>query len=210
MKVPAIIASSVICLALGMALGVGAMLLFGENFGYYYDPHAAKAGAAAPGGDDAKARMPAGGKGGPPGFAGKGPPGGKGGPPGGFGGKGGGKGGKGGFKEPSNRAQLANLVNKLDLLARQPSLKLDDAQKSKVLELLKGLEEPEELADDDAKKRLDGLLEIVEKEKATMEAVGFRWPGSGFQLPVDEPNPFKAEANRASLQSLQKQLGKSK
>ena len=62
------------------------------------------------------------------------------------------------------------------------------------------------LTDEEAKKRLDALLEIVKDDRATMEAAGYRWPGSGGGFggggAKDQPNPFTTEANRNYLKSL--------
>jgi hypothetical protein len=56
---------------------------------------------------------------------------------------------------------------------------LDDDQKAKVQEQLKGLESMEELTAEEAKTRLDALLAIVEDQRETLEAAGYRWPGGG-------------------------------
>jgi hypothetical protein len=72
---------------------------------------------------------------------------------------------------------------------------------------LKGLDEPKELSNDDAKKKLDALLEILKDQKDTLEAAGF----TGGRVPVppaDAPNPFAEDANKQHLKSLEEQLAK--
>ncbi len=132
-------------------------------------------------------------------------------------GMGGGKmggGGMGGFRGPSAKAQLASLVTKLSLLSGKPlALSLSDDQKKKVAEQVQKIEEPAELADEEAKKRLDALLDVLKDQRVMLEAVGYRWPsegGGGFRPPADSPNPFKDEKNAASLKSLREQLSTAK
>src|SRR5436309_1468511 len=108
-KVPIIVVSSLLCLAVGAAGGVGAMVLFG----YYWAPQP-QAAANPPDGVTPGKMMMGGQGGGPPGgmmMGGKG-----GGPPGGMaGGKGGGPpGGMFGGAGGSPKTQLVSLVNKLD------------------------------------------------------------------------------------------------
>src|SRR5262245_52084480 len=179
-KVPAIIVCSLICLAVGVAGGVFGM----TYFGYQTRPNDSP---------EAKVDLPGGGGkgGGPPGgMMGGGAPGG---PPGGmmggggmFGGKGGGKGGGfggglgGGGKGPISKPQWPTLVSKIDLIAAKPIvLTLTGEQQTKILEHLKGLQELEELTEEDAKTRMDAILEIVGDQKVALEAVGFRAGGGG-------------------------------
>lgn len=193
-KVPAIIASSVICLALGVGAGIGTMLVFGYHLG------------AKPADDQAQAQggAPMGSPGGsmPPGM----------GAPGGSGAAG--RGGPGGGRGPSPKVQLASLVTKLDQISAKPiKLELNDEQKKKIDEQLHGLDQADELSDEDAKKRLDALLEVVKDQRPTLEDAGYRWPGQGggFRPPADPPpNPFKDDANRQHLKSLEEQLTKGK
>ena len=208
-KVPIIVVSSLLCLALGAAGGVGAMVLFG----YYWAPQ--PQAAANPPDGVTPGKMMMGGQGGPPGGMMMGAKGG--GPPGGMaGGKGGGPPGGmfGGAGGPSPKTQLVSLVTKLDLLTQKPpTLHLDGKKQDQLREQLQGLDEMEELADADAKKRVEAILEIVESEKATLQAVGFNWPGAGGGFKgkgKDVPNPFKEEPNSKALTSLQKKLEKSK
>jgi hypothetical protein len=122
---------------------------------------------------------------------------------------GGGMGGRG----PSARNQLAALVAKLDQLTGKPlAVQLSDEQRAKLREQLEGLDAKDELSDDDAKKRLDAVLDIVKDDRETLEAAGYRWPGQqgGFRPPADTPNPFKEGQNAQHLKSLHEQLAKGK
>jgi hypothetical protein len=108
--------------------------------------------------------------------------------------------------------QLATLVTKFDelLTAKPPALNLSAEQKAKIGEQLKGLDEAEELKDEDAKKRLDAILEVVKDDKTKLEAAGYHWPGQGGEIPSGEApkNPFKDDATAKHLKSLQGQLTK--
>jgi hypothetical protein len=128
-------------------------------------------------------------------------------------GRGGGMGG-GGFgrgRGPNSKNDLASLVGKLDLLTRKPlAVTLTEDQKQKVREQLKGLEEPKELTEGEAKKRLDALVEILKDQRETLKNAG--WPregGGGFRPPRDFPNPFQEGENSEHLKSLLGQMGKS-
>ncbi len=126
-----------------------------------------------------------------------------GGPPGG--------GGMGGARGPRSKNQLVSLVNKLDLLTRKPlSVSLNEEQKKQVRERLKGLESLETISEEEAKTRLDALLESLKDQKETLEAAGYRWPGQGFSRPADVPNPFKDQKNAQALSALQERVGPSK
>jgi hypothetical protein len=126
-----------------------------------------------------------------------------GGPPGGQPGRG---------QGPSAKTQLASLVAKLDQLTRKPlAVNLTEEQRAQVREQLKGLGDADDLSDDDAKKRLDTVLDVVKDQRETLEAAGYRWPGQqgGGRPPADAPkNPFKDEANGKHLKSLEDQLEK--
>jgi hypothetical protein len=203
-RVPAIVVSSLICLAVGVGIGMFAMSFFGYNWNAALPvgPQPPSGQAGPPGGPmTGKSPAPPGGS---PGMAGMMSPEGKGGPPGA-----GGKGGMGG-RGPSPKIQLMMLVNKLEALTGKPlALQLNDEQKKKVQEQLQGLEGKDDLADEDAKKRLDALLEVVKDQKGTLEAAGYRWPGEGFgPRPSDAPNPFKEETNANRLKAIQERLGK--
>lgn len=181
-KVSAVLATGVVCFALGVGAGILGMAFFGE-------PGYPRATAQA-----VPADMPGGGMG----KAGGGP-----GAPGGPGGAG----KAGGFRGPSPKNQLVSLVDKLDLLTQKPlSISLSADQKKQVAERLKGLEALETLADEDAKTRLDALLETLKDHKETLEAAGYRWPGQPFSRPANVPNPFKDEKNGKALSALQQRV----
>src|SRR5438046_2506304 len=117
MKVPVIVASSIICFAAGAAAGLLTMMSFGFSL-------------KEPEKDDTPRPM-MGGPGGPMGGA----------PPGG--------------RPPTAKSQLASLVTKLDQLTRKPlTVSLNEEQRKKLREQLRGLDESEDLAEEDAKKRL--------------------------------------------------------
>jgi hypothetical protein len=150
----------------------------------------------------------------------KGPPG-KGPPAGmpGFGGMPGGGGMPpfgGGKKGPNPKNQLTALVTKLDQLTEKPlSLKLTTEQRTAIGNQLKDLADQEELSDDDAKARLEAILDAVKDDRKTLEAAGYNWPGGGggglpggFMAPPGPPNPFKDAKNRQRLDSLQERIGK--
>lgn len=201
-SVSAVVATGVICLVVGIGLGsVGTMAVEASKNkqGKKEDGEVADT----PDGGETKA---------PPKFPGAGK-GGKGGFGGGKGGFGGGKGG--GMFKVSSRNQLAGLVVKLDQLTQKPlTVSLSAEQRGKLAALLEGLDKEETLSEDEAKKRLDAILEIVKDDRKTMEAAGYRWPGEGggFRRPSDAPNPFKEEENDAvgALKSLRATSGKEK
>jgi hypothetical protein len=125
--------------------------------------------------------------------------------------------GIGGAKSgPSAKSQLAQLLVKLDqVTGHQLVVNLTSEQKKALREQLAGLGDPDELKDDDAKKRLDAILETVKSHKETMELAGFRWPGPpaggmsmGSAPKKEAPNPFKEGDNAKRLQELQKLVGK--
>ena len=203
LKVPGIALSIVGSLGVGLALGI---ILMGW-VGY-----------------ELKKPEPAGGGGPPPEMGGPGggmPPmggmmGGRGGP-GGPGGRGG-PGGPGGG--PNYKQQLATLVTKLDVLTEKPlTIQLSDDQRKVVKEELKGLEDADELSDDDAKAKFEKLHKLLEDQTGTLEAAGYRWPGEGGGGrgggrggpggPPPPQNPFKTEQNGKHLKDLTDRLSKS-
>ena len=197
LRVPAVMAGIVGGLAVGLAVGVLGM----ARFGYEVKKPKAKEES-----EDPRANpMVQSGRGGMPGG---GMPGG--GMPGG-GMPGGGMPGRG----PNPKQQLVGLVSKLNVLTDKPlAVTLSPEQKEKVLEQLQGLDKPEELKDDEAKKRLGELLKDLKPHKATLEAAGYRWPsedgpGRGGQPQPPPANPFKAKENGATLKSLEQRLKKS-
>ncbi len=170
----------------GLAVGVGAGVIGMTYFGYRLAQSEAPV-APAP---EPPQRMGLGGRGGP---------------------GGGGRGMFGGMRGPNSRNDLANLVAKLDLLTRKPlAVNLTDDQKQKVRDQLKGLDEQKELSEDEAKKRLEAILEIVKDQRDTLKNAGYRWPGvGGGRPPRDVPNPFQDGDSSEHLKSLLGQMGKS-
>jgi hypothetical protein len=201
MKVPAAVATGGICLALGVGAGVLLMGLFGYQARPKTESTAESSAGPPPGGGGGMMGGPPGGGGGMMG----GRPGG--GPPGG----GGGMMGRG----PSAATQLAGLVTKLDQVTEKPlTVNLSSEQKARVREQLKDLADKEELSDDEAKERLDKLLEILKDDKDTLVAAGYRWPGDrggpggGFGGGSQPKNPFKEGDASARLKALQERVAK--
>jgi hypothetical protein len=207
LKIPITIACSLIAFALGALAGVGTL----AGLGYEpkpeshssRDPNNGGGAPMVPG-----ARMPGNGPGGGPGGGGGGRPGGGGGGPGGGGGGGG-----------ISKIQLAGFLNKLDDLTQKPLfVELTADQKKKVSEQIQGLAELEDLKDDEAKKRLDALAELLNDKKGTLEKAGLRWPGSGGPggggpgggggRPQAPANPFKEGDANTHLKSLAATLAK--
>src|SRR5205807_5943558 len=128
--------------------------------------------------------------------------------------KGKGGGGGGGRGGPRPKKQLATLVDKLDVLTSKPlAIELSPEKKTKVGELLKGLDQKADLTDEEAKEKLDSLLDQVKDQKSTLEAAGYRWPGEGGgggRGGTPPANPFKEEANSQHLKALQERLAKGK
>jgi hypothetical protein len=200
-KVPLVVATGIICLALGLGLGALGMTYFGYNWNK--PPKQERAAESPPPVDPANmAGMPGGGR---PGMGnpGMGRPG-MGNPGMGFPGMG----------APNPKNQLVGLVTKLNQLTLKPlTVNLKNEQQQKLHDKLQGLGELDELSTDDAKKRLDAILEIVKDDKDVLEAAGYRWPGEGgggFRPPADVPNPFKEDKNSTHLKALQERLDKPK
>lgn len=193
-KLPAVVVTGVLCLVVGV--GGGLVLASFVDVGLKPEPVAA---APADGKDSPKALMP----GGAPGGAKGGMPGAK------AGGAPGGKGG-GGAKGPSAKVQLAQLVGKLETLTKKPlAVEFSADQKKEVKSLLADLDSQESLNDEEAKAKLDALLKLLESQRATLEAAGYRWPGSTFAPPGEAPpNPFKEGEAAFKLNSLRESLGK--
>ena len=186
MKVPAIIASSLICLVVGLGIGSLGMMYIGPIklptwLGGPPEPVVAGDQQPPPGG--------------PPWMLfGKGDKGDK----------------KGGPNVPNAKTQLSNLVAKLDVLTNKPlTVVLDADEKKQVREQLKGVEAME-LTEDDARQRLDALLAALKEHKEALVLAGFAWPGEGIgamrEMAVP-PNPFMLTANGKHLQSLRERLG---
>lgn len=210
LSLPAGIASTLAAFAFGV--GAGAVGLTALGYEQRHSPSR-----------DADAEPDAGGKGPPKGMGGM-PPGGMGGPggmagPGGMMGKGGGGfgggfGGKGKGKGPSPKTQLAALVTKLEQLTdKNLTLTFSEDERQALLKNLADLPKLEELEDKVAEERLKALLAVVEKQRGTLEAAGYRWPEpQGLPMtPPPPPNPFAGGADQQRLLALQATLsGKKK
>src|SRR6516225_7349083 len=167
MKVPAIIACSLICLVIGLGVGGLAGIYLGPEMPPWLGgpPVRATEEIGEKGADAASMMAKKGMNGGPGMMPGKG----MGGP---------GKGGGGMPKGPTSKTQLTTLVSKLDALTQKPlTVTLDTDQKKQIAEQLKGLGTMDELSDDEAKQRLDAILTVLKDQKEPLEATGFRWPG---------------------------------
>jgi hypothetical protein len=201
-KVPAVIATGILCLAVGAGLGILGMGRFGYHWKSEREAEAEEAQGGAP-------------QGGPPGAGGMfGKDGGKGGKDGGKGGKGGkGGGGKGFGKAPSPKAELISLIDKLDVLTQKPLVvDLKGKEREKVREQLDALAKTEKLSNEDAQKHLDALLAALKDQRQTLEAAGYRWPGeakagSNFN-PEMAPNPLTVEQPGVHLKALRERLEK--
>ena len=197
-KVPAIVVSTLASLAVGIGLGMMIM----ATLGYYIERQ--QPGARASGEEGAQAGMPPGGAMKGSGMMKMGGKTGGGGPMMGMMGGGGGGGA---------RSQLASLVAKLDTLTGKPlAVNLSQEQKKKVCEQLQGLAGPDSISEEDAKKKLDLLLDLLKSDKETLKAAGFRWPGELVdnrdpRQPLP-PNPFKDAANNKHLKTLEDRLAK--
>jgi hypothetical protein len=104
----------------------------------------------------------------------------------------------------SPKLMLANFVATLDALTTKPlEIKLTDGQKTKLAKALKELDPEIDISEEDAGKRLDELLKIVQENRETLEAAGFRWPGTAppFARP-SAGNPFAEDANKEHLKKL--------
>jgi hypothetical protein len=202
-QLPAAVSAGVIGLALGLGLGA---------FGMFYlkfDPKDQGLRESPPQGEAEGKGGGMKGMGGPPG----GMKGGGGGPPGGGMKGGGARGGMGGQMLSgmggNPKLSLTSLVATLDALTTKPlEIKLTDEQKTKLAQALKELDPDEDMSDDDATKKLNDILKIVESNKETLEGAGFRWPGSAppFVRPTDG-NPFAEGANKEHLKKLGERVG---
>jgi hypothetical protein len=188
-RIPAIAATALTCLIAGA--GIGVLTLY--QLGYHWERQTIT-----------RAESPFGTGGGPPNVGGR-----RGGGEGTSRGRGNTAGGGTASQTANPKGQLAALVAKLDVLTRKPlSVQLKDEQKAKIRDQLKGLEDKDEIREEDAKKTLDALLEAVKENREALEDAGFHWPGEkGRNSPLDIPNPFKEKNDGDHLKSLRKQLG---
>jgi hypothetical protein len=203
-KVPAALASGLICLFLGGGLGAAIV---------GYSQSKPEQAAAAPPEEDGKGANPKG----PNEKGGKGGKGGKGNKKGGFGGGGGGQ------RGPAATAQLAQLVTKLDTLTRQSlHVELTADQKKQLKEALAGLGAKPDVSNDEATAKLEAIQKLLEGQRETLEAAGYRWRGAGGPAgappgtppgappgaPPGPQNPFASGEGARHLKSLEETLGK--
>jgi len=128
-------------------------------------------------------------------------------------GKGGGPGG--GFGgPPSPKMQLANLVTLLDSVADKPvTVTLSPEDRASIAKELAGLDVASEIKEEDARAKLDAIQKILEKNRKTLETVGYRWAGEpkggkgGFPK-EPPPNPFREGTAAEHLKSLMERLTK--
>jgi hypothetical protein len=197
LRVPGVLTAAIGGLAVGLAVGVIWLA------GYGYKPNAPEAGPSAEAKEDAAPGPMMMGKAGGMPKAGGGAP------------KGAGFGGA----PPSPRVQLVTLVNTLDRMVDQPvTLSLTADDRAAIASQLKGLDKAGSISDEDARARLDAILQVVEKDRTALEAIGYRWPnpdgksrpkgGFGGPPPKDSPNPFHEGSNGDHLKSLKERLDK--
>ena len=115
---------------------------------------------------------------------------------------------------PSSKAQLAQLVAKLDTLTAKPlTIQLSSEQKKQVHAVLTEIGMLGEMNDDDAKVKLDTLLRLLEDQKETFVAAGFAWPGYREPgrppgAPLQNANIFRIGPDLEHFKSLESRLGK--
>jgi hypothetical protein len=187
MEIPAVLGSTLGALALGFGLGIVAMMAFGYhweryagfNVGVEIDPEGPASNPAAA---NASAQMmstmmrPAG------------------------------RSGLGSRASLGPKAWLATLIFKLDLLDPDVlSNNLSVAQKAALARQLGELEQAPELTTEEAKRRLDELLESLQPQRPALEAAGFTWPGRAevnATSPAELANPFRDKENAHHLESV--------
>jgi len=107
-------------------------------------------------------------------------------------------------QERSAKDLLVSLVVKLDRLSAQSAkLNMSKEERQKVLRQLQDLGDVKTLSEDEAKKRVEALLDVLKEHKDILVAADFAWPGSARL-----PNPFLEDENRAHLNALRARLEK--
>ena len=125
--------------------------------------------------------------------------------------------GKGNFPGPTAKGQLASLVTVLDTVVDQPvTVNLSADDRAAIAKELAGLDAASELKEDEAKAKLEAIQKILEKDRKSLETVGYRWfggeakggfPKGGFPK-EPPPNPFKEGTSAERLKSLMERLNK--
>jgi hypothetical protein len=119
--------------------------------------------------------------------------------------------------QPTAKTQLANLVTALDTVVDRPvAVNLSPDDRAAIAKELAGLDAASELKEEDAKAKLDAIQKILEKDRKSLETVGYRWAGDpksggpkgGFPQKEPPPNPFKEGTPAERLKSLLERLNK--
>jgi hypothetical protein len=167
---------------LGILVGGGAALVALHSLGYHWDKQPASTADASQSRATMGPSMAGGGSGGGGGMMGGGMGGGGmmgGGGPGGGGGMGGpGGGGSGG---PPPRATLSTLVGKINLVVGGLHLNIDQDRAAKLLKVTEEFVDADELTDEDAKKHIDAINELLTTDEEELLASFSlpRRPGGG-------------------------------
>ena len=103
--------------------------------------------------------------------------------------------------------QLASLVEKLDLLLdNQLKLELDDRQRALILAQLEDLELNTALSEEDANIRVRTILAIIENDRETLVATGFRWPRNNDEIEPPSAAPIFGPRSIEKVRSLRNKL----
>jgi hypothetical protein len=222
------VTAGVICFVLGVGAGAFGM------FYWKFDPRMeaavrgeqkqAEAGVEEGGGQRRPGPPEGTAKGGPPGgMRGGGQQGGMrgGGPPGGMrgggqqgggmrgGGPAGGTGAEAMGARPNPKLLLTGLVAALDSLTAKPvEIKLSDEQKSALVKALKDIDPEADMTDEEAGKKLETLMKVIEAHKDELEAVGYHWPTTLPPRPLSNTNPFAEDPNKEHLKQLSERVQK--
>jgi len=115
---------------------------------------------------------------------------------------------------PSNRDQLTTMITRLDQYTTKPLfVELSAEQKKELQKQLEGLEELEVVSDEDAKAKVESLLDILKDKKDFLDVTGLSRGrrarvGGGGTAAVPPPNPFAQGGPGKSLKSLRVSLSK--
>ena len=128
-------------------------------------------------------------------------------------------GGPDGSAPPGPRVQLINLINALDkIVDRPPTVALTADERATIAEQLKGLDVATEIKDEDATAKVEAIQKVVDKDRRSLEAIGYRWQAppakTGYNtspsldMLLASPNPFHHPETSQKIKSLQERLGK--
>lgn len=112
---------------------------------------------------------------------------------------------------PNPKRDLTTLVRKIDLLTGDIGLKLSQEQGQSVSAALDGVENAEEMSDDDAKTKHDEILALLdEAQKTRLDAIGLPRPprgaGGGGPPSAAPANPFRDERNEEAVKNLRQRF----